>query len=271
VFETGSSTDGCALGFNPSGDLIWRAGSGADPATVPNDIARIVVPAADVPKDRQIKILCDIRCDGVNSGRVRLWIDGVKYGEDQTDDASVFTVFATTSNGGVNGFQGSVVTGEGSGFGGALNAYVTLNSDLRYWHNTLVDDALEITGSDQLALRAGKTFGAYRYTFDLGSELFGRLFIEADAEFLAADELEVSEALMEVFDATFPITQAFLGIPGVRFVAEFPTEVPLPPGGRDFQFESVVIRVEFWREANDETRPAINTLTTKLHQPVEMS
>ncbi len=267
VFEVGSSTTGGYLGFNGSGDLIWRAGSGATPTGNGNLMARAVVPNASIPTNVPFTILCDVRCNSTDPGRVRIWFDGRKMAEDATNDGSTFpsNVWTTSSNGQYKGTQASIVAGESGLYtqNPELSS-VTLNSNLDYWYNTLIDEALEVTGSNELALKDGATFGAYRYTFSLGSSQKVKLGYQATALFLSAFEARIHDVGDLKIDAfkDVPITPRpnSLGLPNIQYFPEFSPEEQFVQA--DHQFSSVVVRVEFRRNATDNIRPALSALTT---------
>lgn len=260
IWEMGSAARGGYLGFDGNGDLIFRGGDDTDV----NDRARLVVANASIPTDQSFTILCDIQCNAVDPLRVRLWIDGQKMGEDQTDDASAPDSWSSSSDGQYKGNDGTIVSGETGAYGQDPEiSNVTLDSDLEYWANTLVDECLEVTGSDELALKADCTFGAYRYLLDLTSEQFVRLWYEATAVFLAVSEVEINDwDAVEINDVDFPITPVINpgGAPNIQYFLEFSPEVPFEQA--DYKFTTVWIRVEFRRNSGDTFRPALSALTT---------
>ncbi len=267
IFEVGSSTTGAYLGFNGAGDLIWRAGSGAAPGSAPNAMARVVIPNASIPTNTQFTILCDLRCSTTEAGRVRLWINGRKLAEDSTDDGSAFVsgVWATTSSGQYKGSQASIVAGESGSYSQDPElSSVTLNSNLEYWENVLIDETLEIDGSNQLALKEGATFGAYRYKFNLASTQRVRLNYLATMLFLTANEQDINDLanveINSMADVPITVLPNAAGYPNIRFLLEFSPEQRFVQS--DHEFSSVTVRVEFRRNATDNIRPALSELTT---------
>ena len=275
IIELGNSFQGGLLAFDGNGDIVFRAGDGAASWDV-NDIARVVVPNANIPLDVDFTVLCDIRCDGTNSGRVRIWIDGVSEGTDETNDSSSFSTWSSTNDGKYKGNNGSYVSGEaGAYYQDPELTSVTLQSNLRYWANELVNDSLEVTGSNELALKAGETTGTYTYRFSHASQKFGRLFHAFTALWLSDTALSINDATMEINDADFPITPDLNDdtIPQIELVIYRVdgTVVSLPFDEElDLQFTDVDIRVNFNRRTTDDNRPALSALTTYFDEPSEM-
>ena len=150
IWEQGSATAGSYLGFDGNGDLVLRAGSGtASPPS--DDIARIYIANTLIPRDRDIDLVWDIRCNQTNrSGRVRLWLNNQFMGEQSTSDASDFTnnEFADSGGGTYGTFNGTSVLGEAGNFAqDVTDSGVELRSDLTYWNNeqvtTLIDTLIQ--------------------------------------------------------------------------------------------------------------------------------
>jgi len=134
---------------NGGGDLIWRAGHQNEG----DSRARVVVDNSEIPTDTDFTILCDVRCESGQPGRVRIWIDGVLKG---TDDTGAGTQkfngngWSSGDNGRVNGytdhrhhFSGEIIGPESGFYHQPLtNSGVTFESELRYWHGELVNAPL---------------------------------------------------------------------------------------------------------------------------------
>lgn len=145
IWELGSSTSGAYLGFDGNGDLVLRAGDGAAVPAVQN-IARMYVLNAAIPRDRDLDLVWDIRANTPNrAGRVRLWINNQFMGEQTTSDGSDFTSnqFADTTGGAYGRVQAGGVLGEAGSFAEMVtDSGVLLKSTLRYWNNTLATTIL---------------------------------------------------------------------------------------------------------------------------------
>lgn len=130
--------------------------------------------------------------------------------------------------------------------------------------------SMEVTGSNELALKADQTFGTYTYTVNLGSAKTGRLFYAHTPLFLSLTELLLNDATMELNAATFPLTPVVnnSGVPQIQYFLVFSPEVEFLEA--DYSFTSVNVRVEFRRNSNDNFRPALSALTTYFNQPTEM-
>lgn len=284
VFEVGNSTKGCYLGFNAAHDLVFRAGyGGSDFNANSTEIARIVIPYADIPTNTEFQLLCEVRNDGVASGRVRLWIDGTLMDSDETTDFSAFNdqLFAADADGlfsgYLSGYSDGIVTGESAGYDGVLDAdpnssskeveYVT---DLQYWRATTVKSPLDVV-SGKLQLADGLTYAKYQYDFDLSQTFTGELNYDVKAQNIAAGELTIFEAQsLSVYDAAdvpiVPTTENSPDRPSLSFsfdAGRTGTYLPLVSGSmKSFQTSSV--RVELTREENSAYRPSISSLTTVM-------
>jgi predicted phage tail protein len=268
IWEMGNAGRGAYLGFDGNGDLIFRAG---DDTNV-NDRARLVVDNADIPLDREFTILCDIRVGVSTPLRVRLWIDGkpagvggtAEIGVDQTNNGSAPDSWANNADGRYRGSNGDIVAGETGAYSQNPEiSSVTLESDLDYWADTLVVQNLEVTVSDELALKADSVFGAYRYTFTLSSEQFVRLWYQASPVFLALSGTPIFDltgvAINDVPGPITPVTNTG-GTPNIKLFLEFATEIPFQQA--DFKCTSVTVRGELRRNLTDDFRPALAALTT---------
>ena len=130
--------------------------------------------------------------------------------------------------------------------------------------------AIEVNGSDQLALKEGQTYGEYVYDFDHTEEIFGDLWVEPTWLFLVATELYVFDATMDVFDADFPVTGVINaeGVPQIEFwIALDGTGDYQPLVESDYKFTTAKIKVIFTRKDNDSYRPALSGLTTFQNVP----
>jgi predicted phage tail protein len=273
IWEMGNSAKGGYLGFNGSYDLVFRAGDGASSWDV-NDTARVVVSNADLPSNVDFEIICDIQAENA-PGRVRLWIDGRLMGEDTTNDSSAFSsnTWATTNDGQYNGNNGALVAGETGSYGQTVTTSgVLLQSNLEYWEE-LADYRIEITGSNELTLQQGATYGEYIYDFDHASEIFGNLWYEATTSFIAADPYEIFEATGEIFDADDRITEEINagGTPQVQFLIQLDGAGSyIPFVESDYSFTTAKIKIELRRGAADAYRPAISSLDTYHNVPTFM-
>lgn len=127
------------------------------------------------------------------------------------------------------------------------------------WSGTLSAE-MEITAGNELALKDTETFGTYEFTVNLGATARGRLYYQHVAINEALDELLIDDATMLIDDADFPITTvANALIPAIRYFLEFSPEVEFFEA--DYEFSSVVVRIEFRREATDDFRPVLSELT----------
>jgi hypothetical protein len=275
IWELGNTNDGGMVCFDGNQDLVVRVGDGSGSWNV-NHIARIVIPDASIPKNVDFELMWDIRCDGANSGRVRVWIDGFLVGEDETDDASQFqsAVWSSTNDGQVDGNNGSSPTGEAGSFGQDVTVSgVLLQSSMEYWADTLVADGMEITGSNEMALKADEVYGEYIYDFDHASLIFGDLWIEETSLFLSVTAMTVDEWLQTVDSSTFLVTEEIngQGVPQIQFFIQLDGAgdyVPLQEA--DYSFTTAKIKVEFRRDDGDETRPALSNLSTYQNVPTFM-
>lgn len=278
IFEMGGTTKGVYVGFDGNYDLVLRCGYGGSSwASNPNAICRMVIPNASIPSNVDFDLMWDIRV-GSEGALMKCWIDDVLMDSDATDDGSDFTSSAWTDNdeGRFNGIYDDSVQGEAGSYTQAVTTSgVLIQSNLEYWHNTLVDDPLEITGSDELALKAGYETGVYRYDFTHASEKFGRLFNSFTALWLSDTELKINDATMEINDATFPITPDLNDdtIPQISLViySVDGTVVNLPfTEELDLKFTTIVVQVTFQRRLTDDNRPALSALTTYFDEPSTM-
>ena len=275
IWEMGNTNDGGLVCFDGNQDLVVRAGDGAGSWNV-NHIARVVIPNASIPSNVDFDLMWDIRCDGANSGRVRVWIDGFLVGEDATDDASQFQsgVWSATNDGQVDGNNGSLPTGEAGAHGQDVTASgVLLQSSMDYWADTLVADGMEITASNEMALKAGEIYGEYIYDFDHASLVFGNVWLEEVSLFLSANPLEIFEASGDIFDATYPITELIngAGIPQIQFYVQLDgTGDFIPFQEADYSFTTAKIKIQFRRNTNDSFRPALSNLSTYQNVPTFM-
>ena len=278
LFEMGNASSGCYLGFDGSGDLIWRAGSNN---STPTNYARTTISnstlSAAISTAEDFTIVCEVRNDGVNSGRARLWVvhDGgvITASTGETSDASSFTdqTWATNKDGYINGYYDSIVTGESAGFSAIpTNNAVTYSSEVKYWHDLLVQAPLEVSGGN-LVLTEGSTFGKYVYDFNLSSSLTGEMNFKIKASSIAATRLKVFETFnRSVYSYIgIPITPSFLPSatspawsmfidPGAT--GTFYSFVP----ATQYSFEDSKIKLELRRDATSEYRPSVSFLQTTL-------
>ena len=168
IWEMGSSTSGAYIGFDGNGDLVLRAGAGSA-TPLPQNIARMYVPNAAIPRGRDLDFVWEIRTNKANrAGRVRLWINNQFFGEQTTSNGTDFTAnkFADTSGGAYGRVAAGGVLGEAGNFGDLVtNSGVLLKSVLQYWNDTPVSTILDdLTQDDEFdpaqALSTTLTYGA---------------------------------------------------------------------------------------------------------------
>jgi predicted phage tail protein len=157
------------------------------------------------------------------------------------------------------------------------------------WPGTLSSEMEIVSG--ELALRDTETSGTYRYTIDVGSSgvanvlnnftdvldfwsnlsgKIGRLFRRDESYLESISGLKIYDATMKIYDAEFPITAVAspTGQSNIRFYLELSPDVEFLEA--DYQINTVTIRIEFTRQAQDDFRPVLSTLTTYFHEPTEM-
>lgn len=271
IFEMGGDVKGCYLGFDSSGDLIWRAGNKVGV----NRYARVVVSNSDIPTDTDFTILCDVRNDGSASGRVRIWIDDTLKATDETNDGGPFldSTWAGSWDGKVDGINDQVVGGESGDYDQAVTTSgVTFESELRYWHDVVVDAPL-VVSTDNLVLQEGFTYGRYIYDFNLASSMSGELNYLIRATNIAAASLKVFEATGSVFSykdiKITPVTDGGGTEPDKSFSISiksggvYGAYVPLITATEQ-TFEESKIKLELRREKSSLYRPSVNFLQTAL-------
>jgi len=274
IFEMGNTTKGCYLGFDSSHNLIWRAGYGTD-ASANVNMARAVVLNAEIPTDTDFTILCDVRNDGSASGRVRIWIDDTLKGTAETSDGSAFsdTEWSADADGKVNGIYELAVAGEAGDYTQTVTTSgVTFESELRYWHDTLVKAPLVVL-ADDLVLSEGFTYGRYIYDFDLASSLSGELNYLIHATNIAAASLKVFEATGSVFSykdvKITPISEPSVEEPDKSFSISVKSGVSylayvslVTATEQTFQYSR--IKLELRRTKSSLYRPSVSFLQTAL-------
>ena len=139
LFETGVRIRNLYMGFDGNNDLIFKAWGSGKGAT--HNPERIVYDGSLIPRNTTVtltgEILSQMNEPNPPPSRVRLWIDHEFVGVGQRATARG-GVWAGFSEGGVDsravGFTGEV----GNFNNPASNSGVVFDSDLRYWHDTLV-------------------------------------------------------------------------------------------------------------------------------------
>lgn len=248
---------------------------------VANGLARIEIANASLPTDTDFDLFWDVKVGdqtGSQPGRVRVWVDGTLTSQECPEGLSFITegsniVWSSTAEGKYNGVSGTTVLGEEGSYAATLNGNVTLNSDLKYWRSQLIIQPLAIE-ADELTLAEGATYGRYEFPFALPGVRIGRLWAEVTASSIAADPLEIFDALMEINDATFDIAESN---PDYRpqfsiwiDLDDTGTFIPLVPA--TYQFTTATIRIDLTRGENETTRPSISNLSVHfIEQPPEIT
>ena len=233
-------------------------------------LARLVIPNASIPVDQDFDLAWDFRIgDGTVAapGRVRAWINDTAYSA-TTYTGTYLGVFRWSgpANGKYNGVYGTHPEGEAGAFDAVLNGQVTLNSDLSYWHDQLADARL-VVDTAMLTLTEGSTYGEYEFPFNLGKTATGRLSAEMSASAIAADPLEIAEALMLIDDTSETLISESLSEyePQVELwidIENTGTFIPLEAG--TYRFENSTVRVILRRGPNELIRPAVDSLTVSF-------
>jgi len=291
LMEMGGTTQGCLLVFDDLGDLIWRAGESGTPPTNDDNYARCSISNATlsaIDVDTDFTIVFDVRNDGTNSGRVRLWVlhagGEITATVGETSDASGFTdqVWASYLSGQVgdadilgekgyiNGKNGAVVGGETGSTAIPTDNSVTYSSGVTYWHDLLIGPPFEITGG-KLQLSEGMTTASYIYDFDLGATYSGELNYLAHATNISAERLKVYDTQStSVYDAQSiqitPTSAASPETPLLEFSIDLEktgTYVPLVTATAK-RFDESRIKMTLIREAGSAFRPSVSFLQTTL-------
>lgn len=126
----------------------------------------------------------------------------------------------------------------------------------------------EVTGANELTMTNGYTEAYYDFTVNLGTERFGRLWIEAFVGVLSTDPLEISEATMEIAVATFPITPTSTVQPTIELWLCDSGGVPVKPFVEsDYKFTTQKFRVILKKEPTDTFKPALTGLNVYMSVP----
>ena len=218
-----------------------------------------------------------VRNDGLNSGRVRLWVlhsgGVITATPGETSDSSTFEsqTWATNRDGKINGFYESIITGETGGYSNTPTDYgVTFSSDTSYWHDLLIKSPFEIVGGE-LQLAEGLTTASYIYDFDLAHEQSGELNYLFRATNIPAERLKVYDTQnTSVYDAqSLQITPEFEASPEKPLIEFFidlertGTYLPLTTSTAK-RFELSSIKMQMRREAGSAYRPSVSFLQTTL-------
>lgn len=265
------------VGFNATGDLICRAATraGTGPS---NNLARVLVAYADLPKDTPFDLLWEWRVGDKTAfiptgvpGRTRLWVNGT-LSEADTGSGNAFEPSASNhfwcSNtpGRYNGINGTTVTGETGAFDSALNAYVTLNGDLSYWRDQLLYDPLEISAGE-LTLTAESDYGQYIFDFDFLGRRKGRMWVEYNYSSVAAAELDIDDAQVLIDNANMLITETFSeDDPQVAVLIQLDGAgdyVPFEEGS--YEFTTAKFKLVLTRGSNDTTKPLLEDFAVYFH------
>ena len=278
IWEMGNAFRAAYLGFDGNGDLIFRAGDGGGTSANVN-MARVVISNSSIPTDTDFEILCEIRNDGVNSGRVRVWLDNTLTATGETSDASTFSdqIWSANRDGKVNGFYESIALGETGSYSQTVTTSgVTFVTGVEYWHDTLVANPFEISGGD-LILSEGVLYGAYIYDFNLTGEKTGEVNLLPSPRFESSTRLKIFDTQNDsLFDygpdttaATknlkiTPAVDGSIGVPKIQFFID-----PEATGtyrafrsGTAYTFTNSKIKLEMRQAKGDEYRPALDALTT---------
>lgn len=139
LFETGIKTRNLYMGFDGNNDLIFKAWGTANGAT--GNPERIVYDGSLIARDTTVtltgEVLSLMNEPNPPPSRVRLWIDHEFVGVGQRSTARG-VVWAGFGEGGVDS-SAPLFNGEAGNFNNpASDSGVVFDSDLRYWHDTLV-------------------------------------------------------------------------------------------------------------------------------------
>jgi predicted phage tail protein len=282
LFEMGNSNKGCYLGFDGGGNLVWRAGANN---STPTDYARSTITSATlsaaISTGTDFTIVCDVRNDGTNSGRARLWVihagGVITATPGETSDASAFAnqTWATNRDGKVNGYFDSIISGESAGYAFTPTSYgVTYSSEVEYWHDVLVQSPLSVS-SGKLLMAEGITFAKYTYDFDLNNVHSGEVNYLFRATNVPATRLKVYDTFNQSVNSflNVKITPAFEPSPdnpAIAFYIESNTDnvftedyEPLVTATA-YRFQYAKVKMELRREANSEYRPEVSFLQTTM-------
>lgn len=239
---------------------------------------RLVIPAASVPKNTDMNLVWKLnKGDLATAASIEAWLNGTYYSQADptackmpgTYNSRGYVAFSTlwwmrvgTDNARYNKAHTGIWDGETGGFDSALSAAVTLNSDLSYWRDEPVISPLEVV-SGALTLTDGVAYGAYEFPFNLPGVKIGRLWYESTSATIAADQLDIVDASMQINDADFYIAESFDNVdPQVSFwidIGNTGTFKPFVPG--TYQFQNATVRAVLQRGENELTRPSIENLT----------
>ena len=229
---------------------------------------RLVIPNASIPTDVDFDLAFEFVIgdgSGYRPGKVRCFIDNTEFSATTYDNSGmVFRRWsgADAGKGGYNGARGSRFGDESGNYFDVLNGNVTLNSDLSYWAEKTIGIPLEIS-TGALTLTEGSTYGVYDFPFVLPSSRIGRLWAEMTTSSIAADALDIVDALGEINDATQPISDTFVGFePQVSLwidIDDTGTFIPFAAG--TYQFTTATVRAILSRNAGELTRPSIDNLS----------
>ena len=235
-------------------------------------MARVVIPNASIPTDQAFDLAWDIRVGdstGDTPGRIRAWIDTNSWSAETSDGWRLANTgaFANTNSGKYNGVKISHVSGEAGSYDTTLNGQVTLNSDLSYWYNALLNSPLEINVSNELTLTSTADYGQYDFDFDFAGLRKGRLWVEYNVSSVADDVLLINDAEDLIDEAEYPITLSFSDIEPYLSVfiqldgaGEF---LPFEEG--TYEFTTSKFRVVLQRDPVDDTIPLLEDFTVYFH------
>jgi len=234
-----------------------------------NGYTRVVVPNASIPTGQDVELLFDIAkgdftaVSGDSPAHARLWVDDTLYEADSDDGFGILRLRATSSG----KFAAAKTTnkGESAGYYDALSN-VTIESDLDYWNKQLVYDTLEIS-ADELTMVSGAEYAEYVFDFDFAGNRKGRMWVEYSAVSVATGELDIADALMEINDADFPITESFSAVdPQVAVLIQLDGSgdyVPFEEG--TYEFTTSKIKITLTAGANGITKPSIENFSVYFH------
>jgi predicted phage tail protein len=230
---------------------------------------RVVVPNASIPTGQDVELLFDIakgdwQADaGESPAHARIWVDDTLYEADSSDGFGLQRLRATTS--GKFAAAAGLNDGESGDYNGTLSN-VTIESDLDYWNKQSVYDTLEISG-DELTLVSGAEYAEYIFDFDFAGKRKGRMWVEYSAVSVATGELDIADALMEINDADFPITESFSEVdPQVAVLIQLDGAgdyVPFEEG--TYEFTTSKIKITLTAGANGITKPSIENFSVYFH------
>ena len=184
IFEMGNAFRGGYCGFNGSYDLVVRCGDGSATPDV-DDYARIEIPNASLPQNVDFDLMWEFQVEPI--GGVRVGVDNILYGEDQTDNDAPLggsETWATSLDGKYNGSFDGIVDGESGSYSAAVTTSgVLLQSDLSYWSDTTVTETIK-KAQTSYVVSACETTNATQTEMFIGDVTNARISIPSGQTYL---------------------------------------------------------------------------------------